>query len=257
MEKAAGRALWWPLSPLLTHRARAESGDTALHSLVPGLDMLYTLLKLAGADVAARNSAGETALHCAVARGDLNLTRMLLLDACDVNAQRGDGRTPAHLAAAHADAETRLALVRSLVKSNASLALADAAGELPVDVARRAPEPAAVVVRHFHNLEGFSVCFCFFFFFVFVQERESTRGAGVLGEAGAGAVAHRGAQRRDAADIAGVCPHERRLRRRRRAPQGRGRRHAAAQGRGRGGGDDVGQIADKRRQVERGGAAPL
>jgi ankyrin repeat protein len=115
--------------------------------MVPGLDMLYTLLKLAGADVTATNHAGETPLHCAVAQGDLNLMRMLLLDACDVNAQRKDGSTAAHLAAAHADPETRMGLVRSLVKSNASLTTANFAGEVPIEVARRSPDPHAVVVR--------------------------------------------------------------------------------------------------------------
>jgi hypothetical protein len=129
----------------------AETGDTALNSMRPGLDMLYALLKLAGADVTARNNKNETPLHCAVARGDQNLMRLLLLDACDANAVRTDGQTPLHLAAACEIADVRMGLVRSLVKSNADLGIRDARGVLAIDVARAAPDPCAVVVRPPHT----------------------------------------------------------------------------------------------------------
>jgi ankyrin repeat protein len=88
-------------------RAPADTGDAALHCGAPGLDVLYAALKAAGADIAARNGAGATPLHAAVASGDANLMRMLLLDACDADAVRADGATPLHLAVQHGDDAAR------------------------------------------------------------------------------------------------------------------------------------------------------
>lgn len=123
--------------------------NTALHDLPRGLDMLYPLLKVAGADVTIRNARGESPLHRAVRSGDENLMRLLLLDACDPDPLDVDGNAPLHVAARQGDSQLRRALVRSLVKSGADLDKLNACGQCALDIAREQEEPGEIVVWFF------------------------------------------------------------------------------------------------------------
>jgi ankyrin repeat protein len=51
-----------------------------------------------GADVTAQNNDGETPLHLALQRGQVDVARMLIERGADVTAQNNDGETPLHLA---------------------------------------------------------------------------------------------------------------------------------------------------------------
>lgn len=75
-------------------------GRTALHlAAARGLTAMIPVLANAGADIEARNKAGDTALHLALQKGDAALISALLEAGADVNARRDmRGPAPLHMA---------------------------------------------------------------------------------------------------------------------------------------------------------------
>ena len=67
----------------MSHCCAAESGNHALHDLPRGFTSLYPVIRDSGADVTAINHAGFTPMHCAAARADVPLARLLLRDSSD------------------------------------------------------------------------------------------------------------------------------------------------------------------------------
>lgn len=129
------------LSPL-EHGADANAvgaeGRTALYwSVYAGKAKAVDLLAEAGADVNARNSAGEfvgcAPLHLALHWCERDAARALLRNGADVNARDGDGKTPLHYAAERA----RYGMVRVvdlLLRMGADETVASEQGLTPIDL---------------------------------------------------------------------------------------------------------------------------
>jgi uncharacterized membrane protein YfcA len=80
--------------------ARDSAGDTALHRAVEtGLRQLLQVLLARGADAQARTKNGEAALHLAALHVEPVFTDLLLAAGADPRARNADGETPLHWAA--------------------------------------------------------------------------------------------------------------------------------------------------------------
>ena len=75
-------------------------------------------------DINARNEYGETPLHIAASRRNVNRARTLISDGADVNAENDDGETPLHYAAL----EGNTSMARMLVKAGADVNAKDKRG---------------------------------------------------------------------------------------------------------------------------------
>lgn len=89
-------------------------------------------LLAAGADVAARDSGGWTALHFA-GRADVRAVELLLAAGADPRATADDGTSALHAAAEHNNVET----ARALIAAGADPTAPNDQGLTPVDFARR------------------------------------------------------------------------------------------------------------------------
>jgi len=135
---ALGRLAW--LRELI-ERAPDEARRTSLDGNSPlglaalfGHDELARSLLDAGADPRepSRDARRTTALHLALSRGSLSLSRLLLDRGADVNAREATGRTPLHAAAEAGRRE----LAALLVERGADPAVRDREGNAPADLAR-------------------------------------------------------------------------------------------------------------------------
>ncbi|XP_047101447.1 CARD- and ANK-domain containing inflammasome adapter protein-like isoform X4 [Schistocerca piceifrons] len=90
-----------------------ERGRRLIKAAHKGTVEEVRLLLAAGADVAARDGVGLTALHWAAQRGDAAVVRLLLSAASDPDATTVLGETPLHLAAYCGHAEAAAALLQA------------------------------------------------------------------------------------------------------------------------------------------------
>jgi ankyrin repeat protein len=95
-------------------------------------EVVVEALLAGGADVAARDEAGWTALHFA-GRADVRAVELLLAAGADPEAAAFDGTTALHAAAEHNNVDA----ARALIAAGADPATRDNLGLTPVDVARR------------------------------------------------------------------------------------------------------------------------
>lgn len=121
----------------------SDTGDTALHIVVRGRDMVWTNYLLAkGADANARNTAGETPLIVAVHLGWVEGAQALIARRAGVNTGNSRGETPLILAVQARDPE----MVRLLLANGADPKQGDrATGMSARDYAARDPRAAAIL----------------------------------------------------------------------------------------------------------------
>jgi len=118
--------------------ASAPRGDAGLP-----LRSLASELIDRGADWCGATLADSSALHAAVALGDVDIARKLLDRGADPNARDAQGATPLHIAVKF-DIDTAVPLLRTLIQGGASPEIAAASGETPLGIAlaRSEQEPA-------------------------------------------------------------------------------------------------------------------
>ncbi|MEY3202269.1 MAG: hypothetical protein RIR70_1819 [Pseudomonadota bacterium] len=116
-------------------------GHTALHRAVAGGDLaMVELLASLGADFSCRNTDGETLLHIA-ARGDDPRLVESLRRFCPADATDDEGNTPLHVAAG----EGRFNVITSLAKPARLLEIRNHAGQTPLHLAAQNNQPVALV----------------------------------------------------------------------------------------------------------------
>jgi hypothetical protein len=138
-----------------------DSGDTLLHAVLrnPDLDVrteLVPRLLADGADVTARNRAGQTPLHLALDRSgervpvrDAGVVAALLAAGADGNAQEADGAVPLTLLAGHGNSpEDRLGPLYDALLAAPGLdtSVVVATGRTVLDVLRTARPPRPVLL---------------------------------------------------------------------------------------------------------------
>lgn len=87
--------------------------ETALHDAVDGgrKDMVIILVESGARANSPKEPGGFTPLHLAAGHGDLDMTRLLLLNGADANAQISQGSTPLHVAVQYGYVEVVKALL--------------------------------------------------------------------------------------------------------------------------------------------------
>lgn len=114
-------------------------GNTPLHSAAWKQKAPASLVKLfvdAKADVNAKNSVGETAVHIAADGGNKEFLRELLDAGGNPNEKSNDGKTPLHKAAANVDVE----IIQILIDRKADINSFDNEGWTPLDYAKNPKE---------------------------------------------------------------------------------------------------------------------
>ena len=123
------------LLPAVDPTTRSSSGTPVLHA-VAERSSLANVAKLlaAGADVTARTTTGQTALHGAAASNDdPAVVEALLAAGADLAARDTEGRTALHLAASRSD---NPAVVEALLAAGADATARDGEGQTPWDLAQ-------------------------------------------------------------------------------------------------------------------------
>lgn len=82
--------------------------------------------------VSARDKDGQTILHIAVSKSDLDIVKLLLMYGADPNAKDQNGETPLHYAAR----QSRAVIVDELIEHGADVNLRSSKGMSPLDAAR-------------------------------------------------------------------------------------------------------------------------
>ena len=100
---------------------------------------LARVLVEAGADVAARDATGKTALHRACWGHDPPTVKLLVKSGADPNARDNDGRTPLHVAG---DSPARAETAVLLLEHGADLSVKDKQGLTPAEAAATSPQDA-------------------------------------------------------------------------------------------------------------------
>ena len=120
---------------LLASVPRAEAG-------VPMRALAIELLER-GSDWCGAGISDTSALHAAVALGDVEITQILLARGADPNARDARGCTPLHLAV-KLELDLAVSLMQALIRAGASPEIAAASGETPLGLAlaRSEHEPA-------------------------------------------------------------------------------------------------------------------
>ena len=114
--------------------ARTSEGDTALHRAVEiGLRRLLEVLLARGADAHARTKNGEAALHLAALHPEPIFADILLAAGADPRARNADGETPLHWAALSG----HIVVAQRLIARGADPKLRTAKGLTARDYARR------------------------------------------------------------------------------------------------------------------------
>lgn len=120
------------LAALLVERGARESPQALLFMLaetgVSDRDSLEMTVRM-GADVTAKNDAGATALHVAVANGRLLVAKRLIALGADVNAVDGEGRTPLGIATANASHDIVALLVPYGARAEPEVPVEPASGD--------------------------------------------------------------------------------------------------------------------------------
>lgn len=134
------------------HSRDPRYGYTPLHLVAmtrPDLDpvkqqALALMLLDQGADVAAPDSDGATAIYFACKNGNRRLVGTLAHHGGDVNAMINDGTTVAHMAAEKGD----VALIEMLAQHKVDFSIKTEDGPSPLDIAKKkSPEAAAAIER--------------------------------------------------------------------------------------------------------------
>lgn len=94
---------------------------------------LARLLVKNGANVAAKNTEGKTALHYAVDNTDISILQLLLDHKAPVNEQDNEGKTPLHYAFDYANPH----IVDALINAGANPLLADNSGDTPIMIVQK------------------------------------------------------------------------------------------------------------------------
>jgi len=121
----AARKQDWPAVQAMAQSQRgdlnavADEGSTALHFAVAAgqVDVVQSLLS-AGADITKRNLAGVTPLHLAVLDGETSIAKALLAKGADAKLKDEAGETLLMLAARHGDGEMAGALIAAGAELN-------------------------------------------------------------------------------------------------------------------------------------------
>lgn len=112
--------------------AKDNAGETALHIAAErSRDEIAIALIVAGADVNAKDNTDKTPLHIAVHSRRPDLTALLIAADADVNAKNGAGETPLHTAAER-DADASAA---ALIAAGADIHARDNTGATPLHTA--------------------------------------------------------------------------------------------------------------------------
>jgi ankyrin repeat protein len=108
---------------------------TPLHAAVAGrcVDAVDLLMR-AGVDVNAKDDFGQTVLHYAASKGDLEIIKRLIATGADINAEENElGYTPLHIALVMSKEEAAL----ELINAGADIVRADRRGQTPLHLAVR------------------------------------------------------------------------------------------------------------------------
>ncbi|OCT49763.1 hypothetical protein CLCR_07067 [Cladophialophora carrionii] len=125
--------------------AKDHNGKTPLHQAISSnrsSDFMLQLLLRAGADTAARDLQGWTALHTACYRSDDSATRILLEAGANVNAIDRGGWTPLHVAVTQFDNH----LARVLIDGGANVNSRTKIGETPLHFASITASPGLLAM---------------------------------------------------------------------------------------------------------------
>ncbi|XP_031788662.1 serine/threonine-protein phosphatase 6 regulatory ankyrin repeat subunit B-like [Nasonia vitripennis] len=140
---------------------------TILHELLEmkptpeGEQLIRLMVTNHGADLQARDSKGETALHIAVSKGLVPIVEMMLEKGADVQARDLGGQTPLHFAALRGQVQ----IVEMLLEKGAGVNVPDESGQTPLHVAAmgsKADELLPLFIKHGANVtdkthSGFNV----------------------------------------------------------------------------------------------------
>lgn len=124
-------------------RSDSIYGNTVLHDLVREKSPIVEAWIEKGADVNARNRAGETPLHFAVRNNDTQGVLLLCKKGCDVNIPFSNGEFPLHLAAE----KENLEMVEALCDAGADRIAKDADGRTPAQRTWNNPEITRILKK--------------------------------------------------------------------------------------------------------------